>query len=48
VYKFLWFNCVSGSDVAEENVIVAGGDQSWDKPNSIDGELAVYIKRIRG
>jgi hypothetical protein len=48
VYKFRWFDCASGSEVVKENVTVAGGDQSWDKPDHIGNELAVYIKRIRG
>jgi hypothetical protein len=26
VYKFRWFDCATGSDVTEENVIVASGD----------------------
>ena len=46
VYIFRWFDCATGSEVAEENVTVAGDDQSWDKPGRIGSELAVYIKRI--
>jgi hypothetical protein len=48
VYKFHWFDCATGSEVTKENVTVAGGDQSWDKPGRIGSELAVYIKRIGG
>ncbi len=48
VYKFRWFDCASGSKVVKENVTVAGGDQSWDKPGHLGSELAVYIKRVRG
>jgi hypothetical protein len=48
VYKFRWFDCATGSEVAEENVAIAGGDQSWNKPAHIGNELAVYIKRIGG
>jgi hypothetical protein len=48
VYKFRWFDCETGSEVAKENVSVAGGDQSWDKPEGIGSELAVYIKLIGG
>jgi hypothetical protein len=48
VYKFLWFDCAAGSEVTKESLTVAGGDQSWDKPDGIDDELAVCIKRVRG
>jgi hypothetical protein len=48
VYKLRWFNCASGSEVTMENVTVAGGDQSWDKPGRIGSELAVYIERVGG
>jgi hypothetical protein len=48
VYKLLWFDCASGSEVTMENVTVTGGDQSWDKPGHIGSELAVYIERVGG
>jgi hypothetical protein len=48
VYKFRWFDCATGREIMQENVTVAEGDQSWDKPDGIGGELAVYIKRVRG
>ncbi|MHC4322865.1 MAG: hypothetical protein ACYSUX_01180 [Planctomycetota bacterium] len=48
VYKLHWYDCASGSEVTNENVTVAGGDQSWDKPGGIGSELAVYLKRIGG
>jgi len=48
VYKLHWFDCASGSEVAEENVTVAGGDLSWDKPGHLGSELAVYIERVGG
>ena len=48
VYKLRWFDCASGSEVTMENVTVAGGDQSWDKPGRIGSEMAVYIERIGG
>ena len=48
VYKLRWFDCASGSEVTKENVTVAGGDQSWDKPGRIGSELAVYIERVGG
>jgi len=48
VYKFRWFDCATGSEFTMENVNVAGGDQSWDKPGHLGSELAVYIERVRG
>lgn len=48
VYKFCWFDCITGSEVTKENVTVAGGDQSWDKPGGIGNELALYIERTGG
>ncbi len=47
-YKLRWFDCATGSEVTMENVNVAGGDQSWDKPGNLGSELAVYIERIGG
>jgi len=46
VYEFRWFDCVTGKEVGQERVRVAGGSQSWDKPRGMGDELAVYIKRI--
>lgn len=48
VYKLRWFDCATGSEVTDENVTVADGDQIWDKPGNIGSELAVFIERIRG
>jgi len=48
VYKFRWFDCETGSEIAKENITVAGGDRCWNKPDGIGSELAVYIKRIGG
>jgi len=48
VYKLRWFDCATGSEVVKENITVAGGDQSWEKPDDLGSELAVYIKRIGG
>jgi len=46
MYKFLWFDCVTGKEVTQEKVRVATGDQSWTKPSGIGNEIAVYIQRI--
>jgi hypothetical protein len=46
VYKWSWFDCENGTGVTKLKVNVAGGDQSWNKPDGIGSELAVYIERI--
>ena len=48
VYKLRWYDCATGREVAMDNVTVAAGDRSWDKPGGIGSELAVYIERIKG
>jgi CubicO group peptidase (beta-lactamase class C family) len=48
VYKLRWFDCATGGEVTKENVTVAGGDRSWDKPDRFGSELAVYIERVGG
>jgi len=48
VYKFCWFDCATDGEVTKENVTVTGGDRSWEKPDGIGNELAVYIKRVGG
>ncbi len=45
-YEFVWFDCVNEERVTQKNVSVADGDQSWNKPDGIGRELAVYIRRI--
>lgn len=47
-YKFSLYDCANGSEVTMENVTVAGGGQSLDKPGNPGSELAVYIERIGG
>lgn len=45
-YTFVWFDCTTGMQVTKEDINVSAGDQSWEKPESIGNELAVYIKRV--
>jgi hypothetical protein len=44
--EFDWFDCADGERLTQEDVTVAGGDQSWGKPDGIGSELAVYIHRV--
>jgi hypothetical protein len=46
IYKFRWFDCVTGKEVKQAEVNVEAGDQSWEKPGGIGRELVVYIRRI--
>jgi hypothetical protein len=46
MYKFRWLGCATGKEVVQEEVGIAGGDQSWQKPNAIGDELALYIQRV--
>jgi hypothetical protein len=44
-YKLLWVDTVNGKTATRDNVPVAGGDASWEKPEGFSSELAVYAKR---
>ena len=46
-YEFRWLDCATGEMVIQPHVEVRKGDQSWPKPRSIGGELAVHIRRVR-
>lgn len=45
-YNINWFDCVTGKSIAQNNVKVGAGVQTFSKPAGIGSELAVYIKRI--
>ncbi|MEN6578248.1 MAG: serine hydrolase [Phycisphaerales bacterium] len=47
-YSFRWLDCASGKTVVQESAPVAGGDQTWPRPEGIGDELAVYIRRAGG
>jgi hypothetical protein len=44
-YQFQWYDVISGTRVVQTSVSVPAGDQTWNKPNSIGAEMAVYIVR---
>lgn len=44
-YDFKWYDATNGNVVAQTNVSVNAGDQTWSKPVGIGNELALYIKR---
>lgn len=43
IYSFKWFDCKDGDTVQQSNVSVSSGDQRWNKPSGLGGEIAVYI-----
>jgi hypothetical protein len=45
IYRFRWFDCVSGRSVTRGRVSVSGGDQVWAKPSGIGDEFTVAIER---
>jgi hypothetical protein len=45
-YEFRWFDCVTGKEIIQAEIKIEAGDRSWQKPDSIGKELAVYIRRI--
>ncbi|UCG57100.1 MAG: serine hydrolase [Phycisphaerales bacterium] len=46
-YEFRWFDCSIGEEVIQKEVDVAEGGRSWDKPEGMGDELAVYVRRVR-
>ncbi len=45
-YQFRWFDCVTATTVSQESVLVGSGDQIWQKPADLGGEIAAYIRRV--
>ncbi|MBN2313224.1 MAG: hypothetical protein JXM79_04800 [Sedimentisphaerales bacterium] len=44
-YDLLWFDTVSGNQVIQSGILVSEGDATWNKPESIGNEIALYIER---
>ena len=44
-YDLLWFDTVSGRMVKQPGVRVAAGGASWNKPESLGREIALYVRR---
>ncbi len=47
-YTFEWFDCATGSTVAETDVSVAAGDNTWSKPVGFGADVAIYIRKASG
>lgn len=45
-YNLRWFDTVDGDVVSQHRSHVAGGDVAWTKPDSIGGEVALYVRRL--
>jgi hypothetical protein len=44
-YDLIWFDTVSGEQVTQSRVSVAAGETTWEKPESIGAEVALYVRR---
>ena len=44
-YDLLWFDTASGDEVKETGIQVEWGDATWQKPEELGNEIALYIKR---
>jgi len=44
-YDLKWFDTVDGDEVTQTGVSVSVGDVTWDKPDSMGSEVALYVKR---
>ncbi|MHC4495731.1 MAG: hypothetical protein ACYSYM_07900, partial [Planctomycetota bacterium] len=45
MYDLKWFDAVDGDLVTQTGVSVSSGNVTWNKPDSIGSEVALYIKR---
>lgn len=44
-YTLMWFDTVTGETVTMNGVSVTSGDAEWQKPDSMDKEIVLYIRR---
>lgn len=44
-YDLKWFDTVAGDMVIQMGISVANGDVTWNKPDSMSNEIALYITR---
>jgi hypothetical protein len=44
-YDLTWFDAASGRTIPQSNIPVESGDITWPKPDDLDREIALYIKR---
>jgi hypothetical protein len=48
-YKFVWYDCETGTTVTENYKSVSSGDLTWTKPTELSGnEVAVWITDVSG
>lgn len=45
-YHLTWFDCATGRQVFEKAAVIEQGNISWDPPDGIGREVAVYVQRI--
>ena len=44
-YDLLWFDTTNGRTVKQSGVQVATSDATWNKPESLSSEIALYVRR---
>jgi hypothetical protein len=44
-YDLMWFDTTDGDTVHQAGIRVTSGENTWSKPDSLGGEIALYIKR---
>ena len=44
-YDLKWFDTTNGDEVTQTGVSVSSGQVTWNKPDSMGSEIALYIKR---
>jgi len=47
-YDMMWYDCVTGQSLKQNNEKISSGRQSWKKPSELGEELALYITRSDG
>ena len=47
-YGFRWLDCATGRELVQREVDVEAGDRTWERPEGIGGEVAVYVRRVAG
>ncbi|MCB9782597.1 MAG: DUF4038 domain-containing protein [Candidatus Omnitrophica bacterium] len=45
LYDLLWVDCVSGTMTEQNEVLISGGNATWERPETIGKECAVWVRR---
>ena len=47
-YDMIWYDCVTGKSLQQNQTKISSGRQSWKKPKDLGDEVALYITRSDG